>query len=390
MAEIDDWVFESVLQFLKCPVWTTPIHGFIEQHCHEFATGEEENKLVYTDLHKQFSELVDSLLSTFLEELGVSVEAFVEAVRRNADSGADDDTPVSELSNFISEYILALDDFPSFRAMMERKNVEMDLEAMYEYTRYSQAAQEEEMSEEERFLFEMAIRMSMGAAELAFKQVEAEDAELLQALALSIAAEQERLVREQIEEEGEQKQATETEAIKALQEEIRARRVENVERVVREIQASPEKAVKPQPQPSTTTCVPKPSLAPLGARRSAPGAFVAKTATPTAATSTPVVPQPSFEDLKKQAEEKLKVATAAPTKEEVEQRADYFRKQRELLLKSKQAERDAELKKYTKETAPDVIPTANTGGSGAPEVDKNITVALARRFKDDLINETRK
>lgn len=389
MTEIDDWVFESVLQFLKSPVWTTPIHGFIEQHCQEFSSEEEENKLIYTELHKKFSELVDSLLSTFLEELGVSVEAFVEAVKRNNVDVAEADTPAKELSVFISEYILALDDFPSFRAMMEKKNVEMDLEAMYEYVRYTSAARDEmeDMSDEERFLYEMAIHMSLGAADLTLKELEAEDAELLQALALSVAAEQERLLREQLAAEGE-----ETEAIKAMKEEVRAKRVENVERVVREIQASPQKpareAVVP-PKPASAA-----ALAPIGARRSAPGGFTISNPAVIAKAETPAAPQPSFEDLRKQAEEKLKTpAVSQPTKEELEQRAEYFRKQREMLVKSKQAERDAELKKFQanpttsgSDTSSSAQPLSAPTGSDS----KSITVALARRLKEDLINESRK
>ena len=372
MAEIDDWVFESVLQFLKSPVWTAPIHGFIERHCHEFSSEEEENKLIYTDLHKQFSELVDSLLSTFLEELGVGIEDFVEAIRRTA---SDADTPASELSAFISEYILALDDFPSFRAMMEKKNVEMDLEAMYEYVRYTAAARDEaeDMSDEERFLYEMAIHMSLGASDVALKELEAEDAELLQALALSVAAEQERLLREQLAEEG-----AETEAIKALKEEVRARRVENVERVVREIQASPMKPAREAAVPAKASA----ALAPIGARRSAPGGFTISQPAVVVKAATPAAPQPSFDDLRKEAEAKLHSASAQPTKEEIEQRAAYFKKQRELLVKSKQAEREEELKKF--QLAP-----SEPAPSAAPD-SKSITVALARRLKDDLISESRK
>lgn len=373
MAEIDDWVFESVLQFLKSPVWTAPIHGFIERHCHEFSSEEEENKLIYTDLHKQFSELVDSLLSTFLEELGVGIEAFVEAIRRTA---SDADTPASELSAFISEYILALDDFPSFRAMMEKKNVEMDLEAMYEYVRYTAAARDEaeDMSDEERFLYEMAIHMSLGASDVALKELEAEDAELLQALALSVAAEQERLLREQLAEEG-----AETEAIKALKEEVRARRVENVERVVREIQASPMKPAREAAVPAKASAA---ALAPIGARRSAPGGFTISQPAVVVKAATPAAPQPSFDDLRKEAEAKLHSASSQPTKEEIEQRAAYFKKQRELLVKSKQAEREEELKKF--QLAP-----SEPAPSAAPD-SKSITVALARRLKDDLISESRK
>lgn len=46
-----DWVFDSLITFLKCPRWKTPVVSFIEENCLIFDT-EEENKLEFTDIHK--------------------------------------------------------------------------------------------------------------------------------------------------------------------------------------------------------------------------------------------------------------------------------------------------------------------------------------------------
>ena len=55
-------------------MYTTPLMGFIDEHCVIF-DGEEENKLEFTDIHEQFKSLVETLLSEFLAEVGIVPEA---------------------------------------------------------------------------------------------------------------------------------------------------------------------------------------------------------------------------------------------------------------------------------------------------------------------------
>ena len=389
MAELSEWVFESVLQFLKSPLWTAPVHNFIEQHCHEFVSEETENKLIYTELHNKFRVLVDDLLTTFLEELGVSSEQFVEAIKCG---GVD-----PELTAMVSEFIYALDDFPSFRAMMEKRNVELELEAMYEYAKYtSQAAEsaEADMSDEERFLFEMAIHMSLGEGDIAMKRIEREDAELLQALALSMAIEQERLMYQQLLAEQQQQQQEGEDgsppqrlrSVEQIHDEIRQKRVENVERALRDISAPP-------PPASEAKKIIEPVLAPIAEKRSV--VFGQKGALPGIASSKASAPrEPTFQELKRQVEEKL-VAPAAsskpnePTKEELEQRAAYFRAQREKLLQQKQRERTEQLSDYQQQQSLPAAPASDDKSVADAEA-RAMRIALARRFKEDLVQEARR
>lgn len=427
-ADISDWVFEGVLQFLKSPLWTMPVHGFIEQHCHEFAAGEEENKLIYTQLHNEFRTLVDNLLSSFLDQLGVSCEAFVDAIK----SGANE-----ELSSIVTEFLYALDDFSSFRTLMEKKNVELELEAMYEYAKYSSQAQlgqaeVDEMSDEERFLFEMAIQMSLGEQEFVMKRVEQQDAELLQALALSIAIEQERLLYEQLlaEAESNGEEAPEKPAnlvaspartVEQIQQEVHQQRVANVERALFDISSGT--ASVPVPAPSSTANntqseearkIVEKSLAPLAEKRSA--AFGAKgpalpcisSLSSVAPAPLAVAPVPSFESLKKDVEQKMPAAAVSatqkagePSKEELEQRAAYFKAQREKMLQQKQAARAQELEVFKQQqqlpspstsTTVGAVSSGAQGTSSAGESDatREMRLALARRFKEDLIQESKK
>jgi len=49
----DDWFFDIIINFLRSPRWKTPIMSFLDEHCIIF-DNEEENKLEYTPIHKEF------------------------------------------------------------------------------------------------------------------------------------------------------------------------------------------------------------------------------------------------------------------------------------------------------------------------------------------------
>ncbi|KAG2484245.1 hypothetical protein HYH03_016890, partial [Edaphochlamys debaryana] len=89
---------------------------FIDQKCLVF-TPEEENKLEYTIYHNEFKALVDKLLTDFLNELGVSPEQFFQIV-----AGAQDS---DQLTKFVIQTILTVDDFLMFKAMMVRRNLDL-------------------------------------------------------------------------------------------------------------------------------------------------------------------------------------------------------------------------------------------------------------------------
>jgi hypothetical protein len=93
-------------------MYTTPLMGFIDAHCLVF-DGEEENKLSYTDVHRQFKDLVEKLLTGFLSDLGIVPEQFVHVVSNAAKT---------ELNEFIITSILTVDDFTQFKAMMVKRN----------------------------------------------------------------------------------------------------------------------------------------------------------------------------------------------------------------------------------------------------------------------------
>ncbi|KAG1655502.1 hypothetical protein FOA52_008521 [Chlamydomonas sp. UWO 241] len=111
----DKWLAEAVVDFLRGPLYINPLMGFIDQKCLIFTT-EDENKLEYTPIHEEFKDLVDALLTEFIEELGVSGETFYEVMNAQ---GQD------KLTGFVVQTILTVDDFTLFKAMMVKRNIDL-------------------------------------------------------------------------------------------------------------------------------------------------------------------------------------------------------------------------------------------------------------------------
>ena len=73
------------------------------------------------DIYTAFRDMVDSLLEMHLEELGVTGEQFAAVCEAAAQQ---------QVGMEVLEQILAVDDFVSFKKMMVKRNMELELEAM--------------------------------------------------------------------------------------------------------------------------------------------------------------------------------------------------------------------------------------------------------------------
>lgn len=49
-AEEQDWILDSITEYLKSPLWKNPLLAFVDDHCLCF-DDEDENKLEYTSIH---------------------------------------------------------------------------------------------------------------------------------------------------------------------------------------------------------------------------------------------------------------------------------------------------------------------------------------------------
>ena len=70
-----DWIFDFVLQFLESDKFDASVMDFIDEKC-VFFDSEDENKFIYTEIHKEFKDHIEALISSNLGELGITVELF--------------------------------------------------------------------------------------------------------------------------------------------------------------------------------------------------------------------------------------------------------------------------------------------------------------------------
>ncbi len=132
--EVEDWLFDSVVGYLSSPVFRNPIEHFCEQHCSIFspdnsaaAADEGEENLVpaeHLEAHIKYKNLVDALINSFLQDLGVTYRQFLNACGRSKQLTGQ---PVYVE---LFETIWATENFNVFRSQMVKKNVELELQAL--------------------------------------------------------------------------------------------------------------------------------------------------------------------------------------------------------------------------------------------------------------------
>lgn len=114
--EENSWLIDLILSFFHSPEWKAPVLSFIEEKCIVF-DDEEENKLEYTVIHKEFKQLAEGLIEAMLWELGATPEMFAEAFEKAKD------TPGYQK---ITKIIESIDSYEIFAKMMRKKNASLN------------------------------------------------------------------------------------------------------------------------------------------------------------------------------------------------------------------------------------------------------------------------
>ncbi|CAN0270256.1 unnamed protein product, partial [Laminaria digitata] len=91
------------------PAFTTVQQAFVDEWCGEF-DDTEENKLIYTDLFQQHTQLAEQHLEARLHQRikGFHMEAFMKMVAERED----------EIVGDVVDILVALTDFQEFKDMM--------------------------------------------------------------------------------------------------------------------------------------------------------------------------------------------------------------------------------------------------------------------------------
>ncbi|XP_034834252.1 cilia- and flagella-associated protein 36 isoform X1 [Maniola hyperantus] len=124
------WVFDSLVGFLHGPVWNIPLQTFIEEKSLPFEPtedGEVLDRPEYKKIHNEYRNLVDVMLGSFMDDIGISADQFEAACRLSAHDLAG--LP-AYFHKRLFEQIWAANNYEMFVKMMTHKNVELQLQAL--------------------------------------------------------------------------------------------------------------------------------------------------------------------------------------------------------------------------------------------------------------------
>mmetsp|Transcript_60079 Transcript_60079/g.127271 ORF Transcript_60079/g.127271 Transcript_60079/m.127271 type:complete len:263 (-) Transcript_60079:347-1135(-) len=113
--EDNSLIVDMVIQFMRSPGWTEPIETFINEHCTKFDNFEEENRHEFAEVHNEYKNLIDTLLTAHLLEVDIDPEDFEKRVMN---SGLGEDHRFQQ----VVAQMAAADDFVTFKNMMVEKH----------------------------------------------------------------------------------------------------------------------------------------------------------------------------------------------------------------------------------------------------------------------------
>ena len=97
-----EWIFDYALQFLESDKFDALVMDFVDERCFLF-DDEEENKLEYTQIHKDFCEHIEFIMTENLGEFGITNELFLESCQKARGD--------RDINMTVFERLLAMEDF---------------------------------------------------------------------------------------------------------------------------------------------------------------------------------------------------------------------------------------------------------------------------------------
>ncbi|XP_069688630.1 cilia- and flagella-associated protein 36 isoform X2 [Periplaneta americana] len=188
-SEDCSWVFDSLVGFLQGPIWNAPILTFIEQKSSIFEPGDSEHEDEYKKIHEEYKDLVDSMLGSYMEDIGITPEQFENACSKNSTEGVQ-----IRFHQTLFEQVWAANDYEIFKRMMIQKNLELQLQALemiqqrYGITPQSflpADGEESLQTEEEARIMEEVIKKSLEEYEASKQLLDSSTLEIEQSLASS-------------------------------------------------------------------------------------------------------------------------------------------------------------------------------------------------------------
>ena len=173
-----EWLYECVVQIVRCPEFRNPIKDFIDDNCGSFI-GVDENTFEQGALFKEFTTLIDNLLETLTQDIGITEEMFCLAAKR----GLKDE----KLKKYF-EQLISFTNYNYFKNLMTKRNLYLEELAYKQMMKDKDDGKNNDITEEEY-------------KELEKKRKEMEDNELKAALQMSLALEEEKQKLKALEDE---------------------------------------------------------------------------------------------------------------------------------------------------------------------------------------------
>ena len=117
------WIFDSLVDFLCGPLWNIPVMNFIEEKSMLFEP-DGDNARTYQKIYNTYKNLVDVMLTNYMEDLCITPLQFEKACNKSADKMK------FKFSQLQFEQLWAADDFDMFVRMMIRTNIQLQLQAL--------------------------------------------------------------------------------------------------------------------------------------------------------------------------------------------------------------------------------------------------------------------
>lgn len=126
--QVTEWVLDSLIGFLKGPFWNDPLFAFMDEKSVIFGPEDEYKEQDIDSEHekvfKEYRQLVSQLLNSHMNELGISASQFEKAMEQA------EGVLSCRFHHTLFDQIWAANDLVSFKRMMTQINIDLQLWAL--------------------------------------------------------------------------------------------------------------------------------------------------------------------------------------------------------------------------------------------------------------------
>ncbi len=171
--QYEEWYYDYIVETISSPQFRNPIKDFIDRNCESFI-GIEENSFEQGKIFKEFTELIETLLSISLMDVGITDEMFCLAAKRGLEN---------KIAKKYFEQLISFTNYNYFKNLMTKRNRELEEEAFEKMT--GKKIKKENKKNKEDIDLKVAIEMSKACEEEKKKLQLLEEIELKRAIKLS-------------------------------------------------------------------------------------------------------------------------------------------------------------------------------------------------------------